>query len=181
MYEAGEACSFGVTAISYSTSPATSNTTMGDGGDIMAIKYEEASYYLAAMKTVSDNNGGVYCIHDASITRILTLYSDGSASAVGTGGEHVITSNSIGSWTTMDFNSGVNNMPNIPGFYYMEDGVIEATTANISAPEGNYTTLNGTFIDLCQAIEIATNSNSAAAKNVMLTGAIFIASVFFFV
>lgn len=154
---------------------------MGDGVDnILAIKDEEASYYLAAKKT-GDKNGGIYCIHDAFITRVLTLYTDGSASAVGTGGEHVITSNSIGSWTMMDFNSGVNNMPNVPGFYYMEDGVIEARTANISAPEGNYTTLNGTFIDLCQAIEIATNTNSAAVKNVMLTCAMFIASVFFFV
>ena len=97
---------------------------MGDGVDnILAIKDEEASYYLAAKKT-GDKNGGIYCIHDAFITRVLTLYTDGSASAVGTGGEHVITSNSIGSWTMMDFNSGVNNMPNIPGFYYMEDGVM---------------------------------------------------------
>ena len=92
----------------------------------------------------------------------------------------MITSNSIGSWTTMDFNSGVNNMPKYSRFL-LHGGIIEATTANISSPEGNYTTLNVTFIDLCQAIEIATNTNSAAAKNVMLTGAIFIASVFFFV
>ena len=189
-YEAGEACSFGVTAVSYSTSPVSSKITMGDGVDIVAIQEEEASYYLAAMKT-GDNNGGAYCIHNASIARVLTLYTNGSASGTGSGGEHLFTSNSIGNWTTIDFYSGVSRMPNIPGFYYQEEGTIEATTANISVPdpEGIYATLNGTFIDLCQAldqyscqaIETAPNTNSAAAKNFMLTSAMFIASVFFFV
>ena len=95
-----------------------------------------------------------YCIGNASLKAGSTQYRNGSASFSGTGGEHVLNSDStIGDWTSIRVNGG----DSVNGFYYMEDGVIEGQVIFISAfeTEANFTKIEGTFIDLCQAIEDA--------------------------
>ncbi len=147
-YEAGEACPFAVTTVSYLTSPLSEQVTSGHNSNTYEVT---ASYHLAAMK---DNDGTAYCIDNASLKAGSTQYRDGSASFSGTGGEHVLTSHStIGDWTSIQ----VNGDDSVNGFYYMEDGIIEGEVIFKTPFEtvANFTKIEGTFIELCQAIENA--------------------------
>ena len=147
-YKAGEACPFGITTVSYITSPPSEYITSNGVSNTYVL---EVSYHLAVMR---DNDGTTFCFDNASLKTGSTQYRDGTASFSGTGGEHVFTSDSIiGNWTTISVNGG----NSINGFYYMEDGGIEGQVVFESAyeTEANFTRIQGTFIDLCQAVEDA--------------------------
>jgi len=163
-YEAGEACPFGITTVSYMTSPQSEYVTSTGSSNTYEL---EASYHLAVMR---DYDGVTYCIDDATAKSGSTQYRNGTASFSGTGGEHVFTSSSsIGKWTTVAVNGG----GKLDGFYYMADGVIEGEVIFKSGFEtqANFTKIQGTFIDLCKAVEDATPTpsptvSSGYAKNV---------------
>lgn len=145
-YEAGEACPFAITTVSYMTSPLSEQVTSGFNSNTYELT---ASYHLAAMR---DNDGIAYCIDNASLKAGSTQYRDGSATFSGVGGEHVLTSDStFGDWTSINVNGG----DSVNGFYYMEDGVIEGEVIFTTPFEtiANFTKIEGTFIELCQAIE----------------------------
>ena len=130
-----------------------------------------ATYNLAAMR---DYDGTAHCISNASMKTSSTQYRDGSASFSGTGGEHVLTSDkTIGNWTSINVNGG----DSVNGFYYMEEGSIEGEVIFNSAfnCDANYTKIEGTFVDLCQAIQDAAPTpvptpSSGFEKNVCPSG-----------
>lgn len=164
-YEPGEACPFGITTVSYMTSPLSEYVTKTGSSNTYEL---EASYHLAVMR---DLDGVTYCIDHAIVKSGSTQYHDGTASFSGTGGEHVFTSGSgIGDWTTVAINNGGSGLN---GFYYMEDGLVEGQVIFNSDfdTQANFTRIQGTFIDLCKAIQDATptpapTQSSGYAKNV---------------
>eukprot|EP00986_Skeletonema_menzelii_P008165 scaffold3356_cov154-Skeletonema_menzelii.AAC.15 len=167
-YEAGEACPFAVTTVSYMTSPESEHITNG----VNSNTYEHTAYYnLAAMR---DYDGTAHCISNAYMKTSSTQYRGGSASFSGTGGEHVLTSDAIiGDWTSIKVNGG----DSVNGFYYMADGIIEGDVVFKGAfdYDANFTKIEGTFINLCEAIEDATPTpaptpSSGFDKNICPSG-----------
>jgi hypothetical protein len=188
-YEAGELCSYGVTAISFFTSPIHTSISKEDNSNTFAM---QTTYHFAVMD--SDNEDGkVYCYEDGKISSSSKQYRDGSASFVISGGEITVGPQNVGNWTTIDVNGG--ESVNIPGFYYVEEGIAEGGVIFLNdektLTEPNYTSIEGTLIDLCYAaaptlaptqapLTAAALKNGAAAKNVLLViGAMLPASAFF--
>ena len=141
-YKAGEACSFGITSVNYITSR-TEQVTSGE--DNTTIDKVFATYDVAAMKT--NDQSTVYCIRNATGEVSILKNANGTIlSIVGSGNMYHFTPSTVGEWTSIDANGG--NSVNVPGFYYQESGIVETTGA-----VGNYSKIQGTFVDMCAAID----------------------------
>lgn len=174
-YAPGEVCDFGLTTVSYITEPMSAQVYNGQGSNTFEI---QDSHHLALMKT--DEEGKFYCIEDASTKSNSTQYPDGTASFFITAGEIAVASQSIGSWTSVSVNGA--NVLKTPSFYYVENGsasgdVIFKDEAMMET-EANYTSLEGTFIDLCAKTN-PPDSSAAGKSSLLAVGAMLSASAYF--
>ena len=142
-YEAGEACSFGITSVNYITSR-TEQVTSGEGNT--TIDKFSVTYDAANMRT--DEPSAVYCIRNA--TSVVSYLKDANGtdlSYVGSGNMYRFSPSTVGEWTTIDVNGG--DSVNVPGFYNQESGTVE-----LDLQDGKYTKkIQGTFVDMCAAVD----------------------------
>ncbi len=174
-YAPGDVCDFGLTTVSYITEPMSAQVYKGEGSNTFEI---QDSHHLALMKT--DEEGKFYCIEDAFTKSNSTQYPDGTASFYITAGEIAVTSQSIGTWTSVSVN-GARNLKT-PGFYYIEDGSVSGDVIfkddAMMETEANYTSLEGTLIDLCAKTN-PPDSSSIGKSSLFAVGAVLSASAFF--
>ena len=176
-YPAGDGCPFAITTVSYTIDPLSSTGIYsGENSNTFELK---GSSNLAVMMTNQPEK--VYCYENSITVTNSTQYQDGSATFEISGGVIAISPQNIGEWTTISVNGGSNM--NIPGLYYIEDGLVAGEVIfkddEKLQTEANYTNVQGTIIDLCEASN--PKVSSAAAKNALhVVSTLVPASIFFF-